>query len=89
MQVTADVKCYFCGHVSGQMIGGRDHPEHGRFEPRVGYTGDPGRAGQRIRCERCNGPVFLEEVLPMEVPFSYRRSRAERHTPRPKLSGAA
>jgi len=88
MQATADVKCYFCGHVSGQMIGEHDHPERGRFEPRAGYRG-PNQAGKRIRCERCNGPVFLEEILPTEIPFSYRSSRTERKAARTKLRGAA
>lgn len=89
MQVTSDVKCYFCGHVSGQLIGEREHPERGRFEPRAGYRGDPDFHGKRMKCERCNGPVFLEEVLPMEIPFSYRISKRERQAAGAKLSGAA
>jgi DNA-directed RNA polymerase subunit RPC12/RpoP len=89
MQVTVDVKCYFCGHVSGQITGERDQPQRGRFEPRAGYAGDPPAPGRRIRCERCSGPVFLEEVLPIEIPFSYRSTRAERTEARRKLRGAA
>jgi DNA-directed RNA polymerase subunit RPC12/RpoP len=89
MQVTSNVKCYFCGHVSGQLVAERDHPERGKFQPRAGYMGDPNFAGKRIRCERCSGPVFLEEVLPMEIPFSYRTSRTGRRAVRTKLSGAA
>ena len=26
MQATADVKCYYCGHISGQIVGEREHP---------------------------------------------------------------
>jgi hypothetical protein len=89
MQVTADVKCYFCGHVSGQVHGERDHMERGRFEPRPGYTANPNAGKGRIRCERCNGPVFIEEVLPTEIPFSYLRSPSERQAARAKLKGAA
>ena len=89
MEVTAEVKCYYCGHVSGEMIGEREHPERGRFVPRPGYTGAAAHGRARIRCERCSGPVFLEEILPTEIPFSYRRTRTERQAVRAKLSGAA
>jgi DNA-directed RNA polymerase subunit RPC12/RpoP len=86
MQVAADVKCYYCGHVSGQMIGEREHPELGHFRPRPGYHGDPPEPGKRIRCERCGGPVYLEDATPVELPL-IRRHR--RRTAQPKLSGAA
>ena len=54
-----DVKCYHCGHVSGQLEqeGGRR-----RFRPRPGFRGELPEPGRRIRCERCGGPVFLDEV---------------------------
>ena len=84
MQETADVKCYYCGHISGQIIGERGHPERGRFQPRPGYYGALPEPGKRMHCERCNGPVYLEDVSPIDIPFS------RRHRPaRPRLSGAA
>jgi hypothetical protein len=89
MQATSDVKCYFCGHVSGQLIGERERPEMGRFVPRAGYAGEAVLPGKRIRCERCNGPVFLEEILPMEIPFSYQRTKSHRRPAVAKMSGAA
>ena len=63
MQVIADVKCYHCGHVSGQVEGTRSkrlvlHT----FNPRPGYEGTPPTKGDRIRCERCKGPVYLEDL---------------------------
>lgn len=87
MQVTADIKCYYCGHVSGQLIADPEHPRSGAFRPRPGYQGDLPQAGQRIRCERCKGPVFLEDVNPIEIP-AVRRSSPERARRR-SLSGAA
>jgi hypothetical protein len=53
------VKCYHCGHVSGQL-----EEEDGvrRFKARAGFQGELPRPGQRIRCERCGGPVFMDEV---------------------------
>lgn len=63
VSLRADVKCYYCGHTSGQVFGRRDQPLRvANFVPRKGFTGTPPAPGQRIRCERCKGPVFLEEV---------------------------
>ena len=64
----ADVKCYFCGHISGQVEGFRGAAvTDTTFTPRPGYTGRPFASGRRIRCERCGGPVFLEDVTPMVI----------------------
>jgi hypothetical protein len=68
MQVTADVKCYYCGHVSGQIIGAKNEPLRvSNFVPREGYRGEPPKPGDRLRCERCRGPVFLEDVSPLTI----------------------
>ena len=68
MQVTADVKCYYCGHVSGQIIGKKNEPlRASNFRPREGYRGEMPRPGDRLRCERCRGPVFLEDVSPLTI----------------------
>jgi len=62
-QIVADVKCYYCGHVSGQIVGRRNEPLRvNNFVPRPGYTGPEIRPGTRLRCERCRGPVFLEDT---------------------------
>ncbi len=65
MLVTADVKCYYCGHVSGQVIGPKEGPiRASSFVPRPGYTKPAPRPGEKLRCERCQGPVYLEDVTP-------------------------
>lgn len=87
MQVTADVKCYYCGHISGQLVSEQGRPEANVFRPRPGYQGDQPAPGKRIRCERCSGPVYLEDVAPIEMPFM--RPRTRQTAARPKLSGAA
>ena len=62
-KVVADVKCYFCGHVSGQIVGKRHQPLRvTNFVPRPGYKGPEVKPGTRLRCERCQGPVFLEDA---------------------------
>jgi hypothetical protein len=73
-RVVADVKCDVCGHISGQIFGHRHKPFLvSNFVPRQGYTGPQVKPGMKLRCERCHGPVFLEDAtngLPIE-----RRSR--------------
>ncbi|HEX5139484.1 MAG TPA: hypothetical protein VFX19_00945 [Dehalococcoidia bacterium] len=62
-QVVADVKCYFCGHISGQIVSRRGEPLRvTNFIPRPGYQGPEVKPGTKLRCERCNGPVFLEDA---------------------------
>jgi DNA-directed RNA polymerase subunit RPC12/RpoP len=68
MQVTADVKCYYCGHVSGQIIGPKNQPLRvTNFVPRQGFAGEVPKTGERLRCERCRGPVYLEDVSPLTI----------------------
>jgi hypothetical protein len=62
-RTVADVKCYHCGHISGQVFGRRHQPLRVTdFVPRRGYTGPEVRPGTKLRCERCQGPVFLEDI---------------------------
>ena len=66
MKVVGEVKCYHCGHVSGEVEGNRtDRLVLHSFKPRPGYQGKPPGPGDRIRCERCRGPVYLEDVRPV------------------------
>ena len=81
-RLVADVKCYYCGHVSGQMVGRRGQPvRSSNFVPRPGYRGPEPRAGVRMRCERCGGPVFLEEST-ANAPMRLRRRPAPPEGPR-------
>ena len=67
MRLIGDVKCYHCGHVSGQIEGTRtDKLVLNSFKPRPGYQGPLPENGERIRCERCQGPVFLEDMQPVD-----------------------
>ncbi|MBI4571421.1 MAG: hypothetical protein HY723_05680 [Chloroflexi bacterium] len=71
MQVIGDVKCYHCGHISGQVVGSRgsrgDRLVLQSFRPRPGYRGDIPGPGDRLLCERCQGPVYLEDLKPLPV----------------------
>jgi hypothetical protein len=67
--VVADLKCYLCGTVSGSI----EHeqtlapPTRGAVSPVVlRRPGQPQpiylRDWRRLRCERCSGPLFLDET---------------------------
>lgn len=65
VRVIADVKCYHCGYVSGQLVGEAGdllRPEC--FHPSSTYTKPPPRRGDRLSCGRCDGPVYLDDVRP-------------------------
>jgi hypothetical protein len=81
-RVVADVKCYYCGHVSGQIVGTRNQPLRVTdFVPRPGYTGPEVRPGSRLRCERCQGPVFLEDTSSVtQLPRPQAKVAAKRRT---------
>ena len=61
MMVSADIKCYYCGYISGTLVGDQCGPIKVKsFQP-----SDPSwspRPGETLRCRRCGGPVFLDEV---------------------------
>lgn len=71
MLLRAEVKCYLCGHVSGQIEGQPgDRLTIANF--RAVPESDGPRLAQhgRICCSRCGGGVFLdnwESVRPLEV----------------------
>lgn len=60
MELAADVKCYHCGFVSGEIIGRRDLAVRDwAFESRAGERRP---VGTKLRCGRCEGPIYLEDV---------------------------
>ncbi len=80
MKVIADVKCYHCGYVSGQLVGDDDGGVKTEvFRPAAGYPRATPRLGEPLRCGRCSGPVYLEDVRPyrerLPEPIPTRRRR--------------
>src|SRR5512144_21228 len=87
MLVITDVKCYYCGHVSGQIVGAKNAPLRvSSFVPRPGYTRPLPGVGDRLRCERCQGPVFLEDVSSQDVDGSARRRHVSALPPEPQAA---
>src|SRR5215472_13781013 len=64
----ADLKCYMCGSVSGSVeseqslagAGGIVHPV--LFRKTAGTQPIQIISWQRLRCDRCGGPLFLDET---------------------------
>jgi hypothetical protein len=62
MDMIADVTCYHCGWISGRIAGEKGTPrEQWHFEARDGSS-TPLSGGRRLRCLRCNGPVYAEDL---------------------------
>jgi hypothetical protein len=67
-RVRASVLCYHCGHTSGEVEAETHRPlATGVFLP----AGQPGvrveLRGRRLRCARCGGPTYFEEVRPIRT----------------------
>ena len=66
MRLRADVHCYHCGQVSGTWEWlATAKPEQGVFRA-LGLPSDAAATRlAHLRCLRCTGPVFLDEVQPV------------------------
>lgn len=63
MRICAEIKCYYCGHVSGQICGDSDGPLHWEeLRPNPSFKGAIPRPGESLRCFRCGGPIYLDEI---------------------------
>ncbi|HLH73656.1 MAG TPA: hypothetical protein VKX96_10260 [Chloroflexota bacterium] len=81
MALVGDVKCYYCGFVSGEMVSPTGQSfKNATFRPAAGVDSTPVQKGA-LRCARCGGPVFLDDVRtekPAQPPFVFERERPGR-----------
>jgi uncharacterized protein with PIN domain len=84
MLISADLKCYYCGYVTGEVITDTSHPDRViAFKPAEG--GAPVGKPARRRCARCGGPVYLDEaqtLSPREAAALVNAARAARQEER-------
>lgn len=74
MLVMGDLKCLHCGFDNGRWVGAKGTaPTLGGLRPRLEGEFDPNAPA---RCQRCAGPVFLDDASP--VMNSYRLRRIQR-----------
>lgn len=61
MLVKGDIKCLHCGHITGQWVGVNGDPltMAGLRTPDGQRPADPHAP---VKCGRCDGPVFLDDV---------------------------
>lgn len=67
MLVKADLKCFYCGCVSGEVVADTargyrvlDYRPAGR---RNGASATAtAKPGTKLRCVQCDGPVFLDDI---------------------------
>ncbi|HZS02785.1 MAG TPA: hypothetical protein VFE37_29000 [Chloroflexota bacterium] len=84
MLISADLKCYYCGYVTGEVITDTSHPERILvFKPADGEA--QAIRNSRRRCARCGGPVYLDEaqtLSPREAAAIVSAARADRQQQR-------
>jgi len=74
MFVKGDLKCLHCGSTSYQWTGTRGAALTFNGVPAVQRPADADENAV-VRCLRCNGPVFLEDVEPVVSSSRIRRIR--------------
>lgn len=63
MRLRADLKCYCCGYVSGQVEGDEKEPLiKGRISAQSPLGMPKRRPDGRLGCVRCGGPLYLDDV---------------------------
>ncbi len=81
MAYVGDVKCYFCGFISGELVGTTGLSlKNGTFRPGPGVDAAAVESG-KLRCARCGGPVFIDDVRtekPRPAPVTFERERPGR-----------
>lgn len=90
----ADLKCYLCGSVSGS-IESEQSLTAARYPTRPVLLRQPGSATpvptlnwQHLRCDRCGGPLFLDEsdvVTRREDHYNWLDERPRRGRPPKRL----
>jgi hypothetical protein len=89
IKVRADLKCYMCGRIVGELEGVASQPP--RF---VGFRPAPGMeslVGQQLstaRCPTCTGALFIEEIERVYF-LSERPLKPEKRGRKPKRRTAA
>jgi hypothetical protein len=69
MLVKGEVKCLHCGFISGSWVGQKGSPVTMMAEQVSAEGSAP------VRCVRCDGPVFLEDLEPVISSYRLRRIR--------------
>ena len=86
MLISADLKCYYCGYVTGEVITDTSHPDRVlAFKP-ADAEAETGNTARR-RCGRCGGPVYLDDaqtLSPREAAALVNATRASRQQQRMK-----
>lgn len=81
MQLVGDVKCYYCGFVSGELVSTTGQSfKNAVFRPAPGVSLPAGPKGS-LRCARCGGPVYIDDVRterPAPAPITFERERPGR-----------
>jgi hypothetical protein len=81
MLLVGDVKCYYCGFISGELVSTNSNSlKNATFRPRPGIDEAEVDEG-KLRCARCGGPVFVDDLRherPVAPPVKWERERPGR-----------
>jgi hypothetical protein len=71
MRVRAELRCYHCGHTAARVERETGHAlTEAQIIWQVPEARSPGVSTARLRCQRCNGPLFIDEEEVVRYDFS-------------------
>lgn len=79
MSVIADIKCYLCGHISGELRA--ESRDALAFRAFPWHPAPDGQGLIRYTCARCGGSVHLEDVREVREPEVVPIERSRRGRP--------
>lgn len=89
IKVRADLKCYMCGRIVGELEGVASRPPRFvGFRPAAGMESLVGQPLAGARCPACTGALFVEEIERIYL-LSERPLKPEKRGRKPKKRSAA
>jgi hypothetical protein len=63
VKLRVELRCYLCAEFVGSYVGDPRRPDRALFVPAVEGHDPPLKRG-KIRCVRCGGPTYVDEIEP-------------------------
>lgn len=82
MNIVGELKCFHCARVAGELLSRLDRPAEPRRFRRAGDEMPVVLvARQRVRCPRCGGPTYVDDIRTVRPVEDWRKSTPRHRRP--------